>query len=45
VVEATDEVVVEEEEFSEEALVVSVREEFGDTVECKDESDGLENKP
>jgi hypothetical protein len=45
VVEAADVVVVDEEEFSEEALVMSVREEFGDAVKCEDESDGLENKP
>ena len=44
-VEASDEVVVEEEEIPEEALVVSVVEVFGDAVECEDEPDGLENKP
>jgi hypothetical protein len=45
VVEASDEVVVEEEEIPEEALVVSVVEVFGDAVECEDKPDGLENKP
>ncbi len=45
VVEAPDVVVVEEEELSEEALVVSVREELGNAVKCEDESDGLEKKP
>jgi aspartokinase-like uncharacterized kinase len=45
VVEPADEVVVEKEEFSKEALVVSIGEVFSDSVECEDETDGLENKP
>ena len=44
-VEAADDVVVEEDEIAEESLVVSIREVFGDPVEGEDESDGLENKP
>jgi hypothetical protein len=39
-----DEVAVEEDEFSEEVLVVAVGEVFCDSVEGDDESDGLENK-
>ena len=43
--ETEDEVTVEEDEFSEEILVVAVGEVFCDSVESDDESDSLENKP
>jgi len=45
VVEASEVVVVEDEESSEEGMVVAVREVFGDAVEGDDEPDDLENKP
>ena len=44
-VEASDEVIVEEEEVPEESLIMAIVEVFGDAVECEDETDGLENKP
>jgi hypothetical protein len=44
-VKAAEDLVVEEDASAEEVVVVAVREVFGDSVECDDESDGLENKP
>ena len=40
-----EKLVVEEDESAEEVVVVTTGEEVGDSVECDDESDGLENKP
>ena len=45
VVTAAEVLEAEEDESSEEALVMAAREVFGNAFECDDESDGLEKKP